>query len=338
VHRYVARRIASSIVVLMGIVVLTFVIARLVPGDPAVSWAGPRATAAQVAATRHELGLDRPLWVKIWTYLKGTLSGDWGTSIHTRQPVLQDLLDRVPASLELVIAALALAVLTGIVLGLIAARFAGRLVDHVIRALSVISVSMPVFWLALILQLVFFQKLGWLPVAGEYDAGLTYAHPLTHVTGAPIIDALVTGNFVVFGSAVSHLILPAMVVAAYPVGVIARMVRASVLDVAEETHLQLARALGFSERSVLSRFALRLGWSPVVQVVALVFAYSLVNTFLVEAVFDWPGLGSYAADAIGSHDTPAIVGITLFIGIVYVLLNLVVDIVQAGLDPRVRLR
>jgi peptide/nickel transport system permease protein len=337
VRAYLIRRLAASVVVLLGIVGLTFVIARVVPGDPAVSWAGPRATAAEVARTRHELGLDRPLWASLASYLRNTITGDWGTSIHTRQPVLSDLLHRLPVSLELVLAALLLAVLVGVVAGLVAARYAGTKLDGLIRAASVASVSMPVFWLALIAQLVLFQRLHLLPLAGEYDSALAYTHPLKEVTGAPVLDALLTGNLAVLRSSVSHLVMPALVVAAYPAGVITRMVRATVLDVAEETHLQLARALGFPERVVLGRFALRLAWNPVVQVLALVFAYALVNTFLVEAVFDLPGLGSYAADSIGSLDTPAIVGITLLVGVVYVVLNLVVDLVQAALDPRIRL-
>jgi peptide/nickel transport system permease protein len=177
-----------------------------------------------------------------------------------------------------------------------------------------------------------------LPAAGQFSPGLLFTHPLARHTGADVVDALITGNWPMFGSTLSHLVLPAIVVAAYPGGLIARIVRAQVLDTIGETHVQMARALGFRERAVFGRFAMKLAWNPVAAALALVFGYSLVNTFLVEAVFDWPGLGSYAAASIAALDTPAILGVTLFIALVYVAANLVVDIVQAALDPRIRLR
>jgi len=202
----------------------------------------------------------------------------------------------------------------------------------------VLGVSMPIFWLALILQLVFAQRLRVLPVAGQYDPNLIFTHPLITRTQMPVVDALVSGNWAMLGSTLQHLVLPAVVVAAYPVGVIARMTRAQVLDTLGETHVQLVRSLGFPERTVIGTFAMKLAWNPVAAVLALVFAYSLVNTFLVESIFDWPGLGSYAAASVETLDTPAIVGVTLFIALVYVAANLVVDLVQAALDPRIRLR
>jgi peptide/nickel transport system permease protein len=338
VIRFLARRVALGLLVVAGVVVLTFVIARVIPGDPASSWVGPHASAAQLKAARHALGLDRPLPVQIWRYFRGVASGDWGVSIHTHQPVLSDLGTRAPASLELVGGALVLALALGIPLGLIAARWPGRGPDLVVRVGSVLGVSMPSFWLALILQLVFFQRLHLLPVSGEYDSSLDTTHPLAVHTHMPVVDALATGNWTVLGSAISHLVLPAVVVAAYPAGVIARMVRASVLDTLGEDHVRMVRALGFSERSVFARFALKPALNPVIAVTALVFAYSLANTFLVEAIFDWPGLGSYAADAIQSLDTPAVIGVTLFIALVYVGANLVVDVLQAVVDPRIRLQ
>jgi peptide/nickel transport system permease protein len=262
--------------------------------------------------------------------MKGIATGDWGTSYRTKQPVLSDLRTVLPASIELVTAGLFLALLIGLPLGLIAARYHGGAPDILVRIFSVIGVSMPVFWLALILQLVFAQRLSWLPAAGEYNPNLYYSSPLTSYVQMPVVDALITGNIPVLESAVSHLILPALVIAAYPAGLLARMVRASVLDTLGESHIRMTRSLGFGDMAIYGR--------PVVQVTALVFAYSLANTFLVEAVFDWPGLGSYAANSLQSLDTPAIVGVTLIVAIVYVILNLIVDIVQAVIDPRIRLR
>jgi peptide/nickel transport system permease protein len=337
VIKYLARRLGLAAVVVAGVVVLTFIIARVIPGDPAASWAGPHATPDQIVAIRVQLGLDKPLPVQILDYFGGILTGDWGVAIHTHQPVLSDIALRLPASLELVIAALVIAVAVGVPLGLISAYRKGKMSDQGLRTLAVFGVSMPVFWLALILQLIFFQQLHLLPAAGEYDPQLQYTSPLTSYTGITVFDALITANWPVFASSVTHLILPAVAVAAYPIGVVMRMVRASILEVSGESHIQMVRALGFTERSVFGRFALRLAWSPVIQVLALVFAYALVNTFLVESIFNWPGIGSYAAASITSLDTPAIMGITLLVAIVYVLLNLLVDIVQAALDPRIRL-
>ena len=335
---YGARRVALALVVVAGVVILTFVIADVVPGDPAASWAGPHASAAQLARARQFLGLDQPLIVRIGKYFGGIVTGNWGISIHTHRPVLSDIGIAAPATLELVIAALILAVLAGVPLGLVCARWPGRWADQAIRVGSVLGVSMPIFWLALILQLVFAQRLRLLPVAGQYDPNLIFTHPLVTRTQLPVVDALISGNWPMLGSTLAHLILPALVVAAYPTGVIARMTRAQVLDTVGEAHVQMVRALGFPERSVFGSFAMKLAWNPVAAVLALVFAYSLVNTFLVESVFDWPGLGSYAAAAVSTLDTPAIVGVTLFIAIVYVAANLVVDLVQAALDPRIRLR
>lgn len=336
--RFVAHRAALGLLVVVGVVILTFVIARVIPGDPATSWVGPHASAQQIAQARHLLGLDRPLLVQIEKYFRGIVSGDWGVSIHTKQPVLSDLATRAPASLELVGAGVILALLAGIPLGLLSARWVGRLPDVLVRLVSVVGVSMPVFWLALILQLLFFQKLHLLPVSGQYDPNLATTHPLRAHTHMAVVDALVEGNWPMFRSALSHLVLPAIVVASYPLGVIARMVRASVLETLGDDHIRMVRALGFPERSIFARFALRPALNPVISVTALVFAYSLVNTFLVEAIFDWNGLGSYAADSIQALDTPSVIGVTLFIALVYVGANLVVDLLQAFVDPRIRLR
>ena len=335
---YVVRRVATAILVVAGVIVLTFVIARVVPGDPAATWAGPHASAAQIAAARRFLGLDRPAAVQLASYFGGVLSGNWGVSIHTHRPVLSDIGGAAPVTIELVTAALIIALLVAVPLGLISARWPGRAGDHVIRAGSILGVSMPIFWLALILQLVFADHLHVLPSAGEFSPSLLFTHPLNRVTGFGLIDAPLTGNWPMFGSILGHLLLPALVVAAYPAGLLTRLIRAQVLDTVGETHVQMVRALGFRERAVYGRFAMKLAWNPVAAALALMFGYALVNTFLVEAIFDWPGLGEYATASISALDTPAILGVTLFVALVYVGANLVVDIVQAAIDPRIRLR
>ncbi|WP_027008063.1 ABC transporter permease [Conexibacter woesei] len=335
-RNYLLRRLAQAVVVVFGVIVLTFVVARVVPGDPAVAYAGPHATPQALAQVRHEFGLDEPALQQLGDYLKGTLTGDWGTALHTHRPVLDDLGNVIPPTLELVGFAMLLALVVGIPLGMIAARRGGAS-DAGIRLGTMLSVSAPVFLLALGLQYIFATKLSWFPVAGEYDPKLDYTHPLTVYTHMTVIDALVGGNFAIFGSALAHLILPAIAVAAYPTGVIAQMTRASLIEQLGEDHVRMARGLGYSERQIVRRLALRPALNPVVSVTALMFAYALVNTFLVESIFNWPGLGSYATASIQALDTPAIIGVTLFVAIVYVIATLVVDVVQAWLDPRVSL-
>lgn len=336
--RYLIRRLGQALLVVAGVVMLTFVVTRLVPGDPAVAFAGPRATPEQLAAARARFGLDDPLWAQLGNYVRDLATGDWGTSLHTRQPVRDDLFLAFPASLELVGAALLVAIVVGIPVGVLAARYKTKFPDFGVRVTSMLAVSVPVFWLALALQTVFASNLGWFPVAGEYDSSLDTTSPLTLWTNITAVDALITGNWPILTSTLRHLVLPALVVAAYPTGVIAQMTRAMLIEEAGQDHARLERALGFGETSILTRFALRPALGPVLSLIALVFAYSIVNGFLVEAVFNWPGLGRYAASAISSLDTPAIAGVTLLVALVYVLANLVVDLLQGLVDPRVRAR
>ena len=334
--RLIANRLLQALLVLIGVICVTFAVARRVPGDAAVAYAGPRAQKSELEQVRRDLKLDRAWPVQLVSYASGVVRGDWGVALHTRRPVISDLETAVPASLELVGIALVFAVSVGVPLGIAGARRRGRGIDLAMRLFATLSVSMPVFWFALILQHVFFQRLGWLPVAGEYDADLARTHPLDVYTHVTILDAALSGNGAVLRSSVEHVILPMLAVAAYPIGAIALMTRASLLETVGEDHVRMARALGFSERAIYTRLALRPALNPVIALVALVFAYSLANTFLVESIFDWPGLGSYAAAAAGSLDTPAILGVTLFIAIAYVLVNLAVDILQTIVDPRLR--
>ncbi|GAA1716070.1 ABC transporter permease [Nonomuraea sp. AD125B] len=336
--RHLARRLGQALLVVAGVVVLTFTVMRLVPGDPAVAYAGPKATPEQLAEVRERFGLDDPLPAQLVAYVRDLLTGDWGTSLRTRQPVRDDLYLAFPASLELVGAALALAIVVGVPVGVLAARHNRRLPDLGVRFTSMLAVSVPVFWLALTLQLVFASKLGWFPIAGEYDSSLDTTSPLTLWTNITVVDALITGNWPILTSTLQHLVLPALVVAAYPTGVIAQMTRAALIEESGQDHARMERALGFGETAVLTRFALRPSLAPVLSIVALVFAYSIVNGFLVEAVFNWPGLGRYAAESIKARDTPAIAGVTLLVALVYTLANLVVDLLQGVVDPRVRAR
>ncbi|MCX4538949.1 ABC transporter permease (plasmid) [Streptomyces sp. NBC_00841] len=341
---YLTQRLAQSALVVAGVVALTFAITRLVPGDPAVTYAGPRATARQLAAVRKQLGLGAPLPEQLWRYVTGLIRGDWGTSLHTRRTVLADISTALPATLELVGCALVLAVAVGLPLGLLGAHLRrgkgrwGRAVgDGSVRMTSMLAVSVPAFLLALAVQNLFAAQLGWFPVAGEYTPSLNQTSPLQHLTHLTLLDSLLTGNWPVLGSALAHLVLPALVMAAYPVGVVAQMTRAALLEEVAAPHARLERAYGFSRWQVLTRFSLRPASGPLLALLALVFAFSLVNAFLVEQVFNWPGLGRYASSAITSADAPAVAGVTVVVALTYVLTNLLVDLTQAVIDPRVRL-
>jgi peptide/nickel transport system permease protein len=337
VGRYLLRRLAQAAIVVAGVILLTLAVARVGPGDPATAYASPRATQAELEAVRKEFGLDKPAHEQLVEYAGGIVTGDWGTALHTHRPVLDDLSRVVPPTLELVLTAMLIALVLGVPLGLLAAR-RGGIADAIVRLLATLSVSAPVFMLALLLQWLFFQKLGLLPVAGEYDPNLDFTSPLTVYTRMTVLDALIGGNWPIFTDSLAHLVLPALAVAAYPLGAIAMMTRASVLEQLGEDHVKMARSLGFAERTVLGRLALRPALNPVVSLVALMFAYAIVNTFLVEEIFNWPGLGSYAVNAIKALDVNAIMGVTLFVAVVYVLANLAVDLAQAWLDPRIKLR
>lgn len=334
--RYIASRVLQALGVVVGVVILTFIIARLIPGDPAVAYAGPRATPEQLAAVREQFGLDGPMWQQFVSYVSGVARGDLGVSLHTKEPVLSDLLRVFPTTLVLVAIALLFAAIIGIPLGVIAARSHGRIGDVITKVIAILMVSMPVFWLAILLQIVFFSKLGWFPAASAYDMKLDAASPLYTVIGVPVVDALLTGNWVIFRSTLQHLVLPVIAIAAYPIGAVAMVTRGSLLENLGDEHVRMVRALGFSERSVFGRFALRPSLNPILALLALVFAYALTNSFIVESVFNWPGLGSYAVKSIQTLDVPAILGVTLIVAVLYVVLNLVVDLVQAVIDPRVR--
>ncbi len=322
--------------VLVGLSILTFIITRVAPGDPAALWMGPRASAAQIARATVELGLNRPLPVQYGIYMWDLVHGNLGVSIETHQPVLSNIAAYLPASLELVTSGMLIALMLGLPLGVLAAMRPGGAFDALARLGAVIAVSMPTFWLAFLLQIVFFKDLGLLPLAGRVSELVTVLEPVRHITGLMTVDSLLEGNWTAFSSALQHLVLPALTIASYPFGLILRMVRASLLDVISLDHVRLLRALGQRRHTIAFRYALKNALPATLTVLSLTFAYSLTGTFLVESVFNWPGLGNYTAQAVVTNDYPAVMGVTLVIGVIYVILNLVVDLVIAAIDPRVR--
>ncbi|MFC6286927.1 ABC transporter permease [Nocardioides sp. GCM10027113] len=333
---YVAKRIATSAAVLATLTLLTFVLSRVVPSDPAVVYAGPKATPETLDRIREELGLDRSLPVQFVDYVASLLTGDLGVSLATKQPVLPDILQRLPSTLELIFAAMTLAAVLGVALGVVAARRQGGVLDGLIRFLCIGGISMPAFWLGLLLQVLVVGQLGLLHATGQFSTTIAYSSPIATVTHFPLLDSLLTGNWVAFRDGLEHLVLPALTLAAYPLGLIARMTRASMLEALDQDFTLTARAYGLSDRLITWKLTLKNAVSPTLTVLGLSIAYALTGTFFVEVVYNWPGIGAYATQAMLAVDYPVIMAITLLGAAGYLVTNLVVDLLQARLDPRMR--
>ncbi len=334
--KYIIKRIVSSIVVLLGVITLTFIITRVVPSDPAVKWAGSRATKQQIAQARAELGLDKPLPEQYVDYIIQLLHGDLGTSFSSKQPVSKELAQYIPATLELVLLAFILAIVIGIPLGIYSAKKKDKLLDHFSRFFSIGAVSLPTFWVALFFQLIFYKSLKLLPIGGQLSVTATVFETQPHITGLLLLDCILTGKWTLFADALRHIILPCITIALYPIGLVSRMTRSALLEILNEDYICAGRSYGLSEVKILWKYALKNSLGATATDVALSMGYTLTNTFLVEAIFSWPGIGSYISKAVTSLNFPAIIGVTIFGACCYIILNLVADIIIA-LDPRVRL-
>lgn len=334
--QYIVKRIFSSILVLLGVVTITFFIARVLPSSPEVRWAGQRATEEQLEAARVELGLDKSLPEQYVIYLRDLLRGNLGKSLNNHQPVTSELRRYVPATLELVLLAFALAVVIGIPLGIYSAKKKDRLLDHFSRFFSIGAVSLPTFWVALFLQLIFYKGLNLLPIGGRLSVEATIFETVPQVTGMLLTDCLITGKFGLFLDALRHIILPCITVSLYPIGLVSRMTRSALLEILGEDYMTAGHSYGLSDTRMLWKYALKNSLGTTATDVALSMGYTLTNTFLVEAIFSWPGIGSYISSAVTTLDYPAIIGVTLFGAVCYIILNLLADIIIAS-DPRVRL-
>lgn len=330
---FLLRRLLLTVPVLLGLTVLVFVIARMLPGDPVALAAGPNATPGEIAQYAREFGLDKPLWTQYWNYLKGLLHGDFGVSIFTRRPVIEDLRAYLPATLELVMAAMTLAVLIGVPMGLWAAVRRDRWPDTVSRVLALGAISMPRFFLGLLLQLGLAMALNWLPLGGRFP--ITEDAPI-RVTGFLTLDAIFMGDWHALWVACQHLFMPALAMSLSPLATIMRMMRASTLEVLQQDYVLTERALGLPERLIVSKYVARNAFSATLTVIGLYFGWLLGGTVLVETVFDWPGLGLYATKAVVTQDFMPIIGVTLVIGTLFVAVNLLVDVLYGWLNPKVR--
>ena len=331
---FLLNRVVSMALVLFGVSVLIFAIARVIPGDPARIALGPLASAEQVERLRERLHLNEPLPVQYYEFLKGVFRGDLGISLYTNRAVVTDLVSFLPATLELVLVAGLLMVVIGVPLGVMAGRNRDGPVDNISRIVSLMGVVTPSFVWAIFLMLLFSFALGVLPVAGRISESVALPEP---ITGLILLDSLIRGHWSIFGDALAHIVLPALALAAAGIGQAARLTRANVAEAFNRQYVELARAFNFGELKLAAVYVLRPALIPTLTILGLDFAAMLGNAFLVEAVFGWPGVARYGVQAILHKDLNGIVGTVLVISMMFLMVNMVVDLTVAFLNPRIRL-
>jgi peptide/nickel transport system permease protein len=330
--QYVIKRFLTVVPVLVGISIIVFGFIHLIPGDPAVTMLGERATPERVKEVRTQLGLDEPLYTQYFIYLGKIVRGDLGASILRGDPVLLDLVRRFPATVELALSAILIAVLVGIPAGIVSAVWRNSLFDGCSRIMALTGVSMPIFWLGLMLAWVFGVLLGWLPTGFRLGTNVT----LVAVTHFNLLDSVLTGNGTALIASVRHLVLPAVALSTIPMAVITRMTRASLLEVLSQDYIRTAESKGLPQRAVVLRHAMRNALLPVMTVTGLQVGRLLAGAILTETIFSWPGIGLWIYEAIQARDYPIVQGATLFIATIFVTVNLVTDCLYATVDPRIK--
>jgi peptide/nickel transport system permease protein len=333
VRKLIARRIALMIFVLWGIITITFIVARVIPADPIGSILGPQAPPELVEKLRKEWGLDKPLYQQYFDYIINVLHGDFGKSIKTNRPVVEDLKQFFPATIELATFSLIIAVLIGVPLGILSALKKDSTIDYLSRMFALTGVSTPVFWLGLVLLYLFYYKIQIFPEPGRLSVGVQPPDP---ITGMILLDSLLRGKFDVFLDALKHIILPSIVLGFYNSAYIMRITRASVLEVISQEYVRMAVAKGLRRRKVILKHVFRNAMIPIITVIGITYGSLLEGAVLTETIFAWPGLGRYATQAFLSLDYNAVVGATFLIALVYSLVNLVVDVLYIYIDPRTR--
>lgn len=329
---FVVKRLLLLVPILLGVTLVVFAAIHLIPGDPALLMLGEKATPAALEALRHELGLDKPLVVQYLTFLGHLLHGDLGRSVQTGNPVAWEIWDRFPATIELAIAALVIAVGVGVPLGIVAAVRRNSAADYMAMSGSLLGVSMPIFWLGLVLMMIFSAWLGWLPFSQRADILVT----TPHVTGLMLIDTLLARDLWAFQDALAHLVLPAVTLSTVPMAIIARMTRGAMVEVLSSDYIRMARAKGLGEWAVNVHHALKNAAIPIVTITGLQFGMLLSGAILTETIFAWPGIGSLSVGAIFTRDFPVLQGCAVLFAASFVLVNLVTDVLYTLLDPRLR--
>ncbi|WP_199089613.1 ABC transporter permease [Bosea sp. ASV33] len=325
----VANRLLWFVPTLVGLLAIVFVLSRVIPVDPAVLAAGENASAAQVQQVRERFGFDKPLPVQFVNYLRDVAQGNLGTSLFTQQPIVDDLASRLPATLELTIFAVLIAGLIGIPLGVLCGLHRNSWIDHVLRVVTVSGLAVASFWLAMQFQFLFSMKLGWLPLSGRIEG-----FPPEPVTGLMLVDAMIEGDREMIGSAFRHIILPTLTLALPAAATVVRFTRNGVIGVINSPSVAYQTAMGLPRRLIVWKYVLRMALTATVTQLGLIFGILLAGAVVVETVFDWPGLGAYAVRSILQSDYNAVMGFTLCTGALFVLINLLVDMLQAAIDPR----
>jgi peptide/nickel transport system permease protein len=329
---YVIRRVLSLIPTLLGVSIIVFLFLRMIPGDPALALTGEHATVANVERIREEFGLNKPLHEQYLTYMGKVLRGDLGRSILSRRPIMDEIRARFPATIELSVCALTVALVVGVPAGIISATKRNSIFDNIAMVGSLLGISMPIFWLGLMLNWFFAVQLGWLPSVTRLDAGIE----LQRITNLLIVDSIITGNAEALLNAIQHLILPAIALGTIPMAIIARMTRSAMLEVLEQDYVRTARAKGLRERVVIIRHALKNALLPVITIIGLQVGVLLSGAVLTETIFAWPGIGRWLYLSILSRDYPIVQGMALFITVLFLVINLLVDVSYALVDPRIR--
>ena len=330
---YLIRRLFWTIPTLFGVTLMVFAMVHLAPGDPAVAMLGEKANPQSVKELREQMGLDKPLTTQYFIYISNILKGDFGRSANSYEPVLNEFLDRFPATVELASTAMILAIIFGVIAGIISAAKRYSVFDYASMFGALAGVSMPVFWLGLILIYYFSVKLGVLPVSGR----LGYEFDIEHITGFYLIDSLLVKDYEAFWDALKHLILPAIALGTIPMAIIARMTRSSMIEVMKEEYIKTARAKGCSNFRVIVVHALRNALMPVVTIIGLMFGSLFAGSILTETTFSWPGIGKWLVNAVYQRDFPIIQSATLIIATIFIAINLIVDLLYAVINPKVRL-
>jgi peptide/nickel transport system permease protein len=334
--KYVVKRLAFALLVLAGVSVIIFFVSRVIPGSPVAMWVGAKPTQEQLDAANKELGFDKPLVTQYLIYLKNLIKGDLGVSLRTRRKVSEELAKRWAATFELVTVSILIALIVGLPVGILSATHKDKPIDHASRAISISGVAMPIFWLGMTLQLLLHGGLGWFPLQGRIDSQVLMDHPVAAITGFYLFDSVVTGNWPAFLSAIDHMALPAMTLASAALAVVTRMSRSSMLEVLREDYIQTSMAYGVSTRNIFYKYALKNAMIPTLTAVGLSYGALLGGSFVVESIFDWPGLGRYTILSIQTNDFPAIMGVTILFALTYILLNLMVDLIYYFIDPRIK--
>jgi peptide/nickel transport system permease protein len=332
VLRFTVRRLLLLVPILLGLSILVFLWIRALPGGPAQALLGERATEESIAQIERQYGLDEPIHVQYWSYLETVASGDFGTSVTTRRPVTDELTERFPATIELAVAAMIFSVGVGIPLGFVAAKRYGSWIDHSSLIASLLGISIPIFFLAILLKYVFAVELGLLPTVGRISVLIDLEHP----TNFYVLDAIIAGDLEALWDVLKHLILPAVALGSIPLAIIARITRAAVLDVQNEDYVRTARAKGLAPRIVDRRHVFRNAMLPITTIIGLQTGLLLSGAVLTETVFAWPGMGTWLVEAIEQRNYPVLQGGILFVALVFVLVNLVVDLSYALINPRIR--